>query len=37
MRKKALLQEDYEDLPKEYQELIQEYLRLLNEKYENDN
>jgi len=37
MRKKALLQEDYEDLPKEYQELIQEYLRILNEKYENEN
>jgi len=36
MRKKALLQEDYEDLPKEYQELIQEYLRILNEKYEED-
>lgn len=36
MRQKALLQEDYEDLPKEYQELIQEYLKLLNEKYEDD-
>lgn len=36
MRKKALLQEDYEDLPQEYQELIQEYLRLLNEKYDEE-
>lgn len=34
MRKKALLQEDYKDLPQEYQELIREYLKLLNEKYE---
>ncbi len=37
MRKKALLQEDYEDLPQEYQELIQEYLKLLNEKYDEGN
>jgi hypothetical protein len=36
MRKKALLQEDYKDLPQEYQELIQEYLRLLNEKYDDE-
>ncbi|MEA2097234.1 MAG: DUF4175 family protein [Candidatus Cloacimonadota bacterium] len=34
MRKKALLQEDYQDLPQEYQELIREYLKLLNEKYD---
>jgi len=34
MRKKALLQEDYKDLPQEYQELIREYLKLLNEKYD---
>ncbi len=34
MIKKALLQEDYKDLPQEYQELIREYLKLLNEKYE---
>lgn len=32
MMKKALLNEDYQDFPKEYQELIREYLRLLNEK-----
>lgn len=32
MRKKALLNDDYKDYPKEYQELIREYLRLLNEK-----
>lgn len=36
LRKKALLQEEYEELPKEYKELIQEYLRLLNEKYEDE-
>jgi hypothetical protein len=36
MRKKALLQEDYKDLPQEYQELIQEYLKLLNEKYDDE-
>ncbi len=34
MRKKALLNEDYKEFPKEYQELIREYLRLLNEKAE---
>ncbi|MCF7794462.1 MAG: hypothetical protein K9N09_03080 [Candidatus Cloacimonetes bacterium] len=34
MRKKALLNEDLEDYPKEYRELIKEYLRLLNEKAE---
>ncbi len=32
MRRKALLNDDYKDYPKEYQELIREYLRLLNEK-----
>ncbi len=36
MRKKALLQEDYKDLPQEYQELIREYLKLLNEKYDEE-
>lgn len=36
MRKKALLQEDYKDLPQEYQELIREYLKLLNEKYDDE-
>lgn len=34
MRKKALLNEDLEDYPREYRELIKEYLRLLNEKVE---
>ena len=34
MRKKALLNEDYKEFPKEYQELIREYLKLLNEKAE---
>ena len=34
MRRKALLNDDYKDYPKEYQELIREYLRLLNEKAE---
>jgi len=36
MRKRALLQEDYKDLPQEYQELIKEYLKLLNEKYDEE-
>jgi Domain of unknown function (DUF4175) len=34
MRRKALLNEDFESYSKEYQELIREYLRLLNEKAE---
>ena len=34
MRRKALLNEDFESYSKEYQELIKEYLRLLNEKAE---
>jgi len=34
MRRKALLNEDYKNYPKEYQELIKEYLKLLNEKAE---
>ena len=36
MRKKALLEEDYKDFPKEYQELIKEYLKLLNERYDEE-
>ena len=34
MRRKALLNEDLENYPKEYRELIREYLKLLNEKAE---